>query len=131
MLVSSDGYSTIVSFDEGMPHYATQQRDLQLKSVALAHSHGLISHNQHQGLASPMPSAFALPHAPSPALSTKELPGPTPNNPLKRPASAIMDPPLTPAPSVSGELEHAEIQTTGDEPAKKKRRVALRHHGAV
>jgi chromatin assembly factor 1 subunit B len=146
MLVSSDGYCTVVVFDEHMSHYQTQQRDLQLRSVALAHSHSLItttaphpssSHpSQHHPsfsssyststgaqspLVHPSPSPFVPPHAPSPAVSLKELPGPSGHSSVvpsvvpiapalvstsyssgvKRPASSF-DPPLTPAASVMG-----------------------------
>lgn len=185
MLVSSDGYCTVVVFDENMPLYHTQQRDLQLKSVALAHSHPLINTHPHghastasvSGSASgqhhapllsasssssgtgapgitpqsplvhPPPSPFVPPHAPSPSVSLKDLPGPSGSGAigpgsLKRSASAI-DVPLTPAASVTGGDGDAHMAgglTGGSEsereraeegPAKKKRRVELRHHGAV
>lgn len=187
MLVSSDGYCTVVLFDENMPLHHTQQRDLQLKSVALAHSHSLISnpgsglHGSHghstshttpapanthtqqhattlvhgsnastaipnSPLVHPPPSPFVPPHAPSPAVSTKDLPGP-PSLPtattsgsgtgMKRTASTF-DPP-TPAPSVGGDGDAAmqggnasesERERMEEGRAKKRRRVELKHHGA-
>jgi chromatin assembly factor 1 subunit B len=184
MLVSSDGYCTVVVFDEHMSHYQTQQRDLQLRSVALAHSHSLIAttaphpsssshppqhhptfssgHSMSTGAQSPLvhpsPSPFVPPHAPSPAVSLKELPGPVGHSGVvpippaaastsyssgsKRPASAF-DPPLTPAASVvGGDVDLAmgvtagmstenERDTVEEGPAKKRRRVELKHHGAV
>ena len=186
MLVSSDGYCTVVVFDENMPLYHTQQRDLQLKSVALAHSHPLINPHPHghtstvggsnshsnqpllsassssgsgvsapalgpqSPLVHPPPSPFVPPHAPSPAVSLKDLPGPSGSGgyapgTLKRSASAI-DVPLTPAASVSGGDADAfmagaatgggsesdrERERAEEGPAKKRRRVELRHHGAV
>jgi chromatin assembly factor 1 subunit B len=180
MLVSSDGYCTVVVFDEHMSHYQTQQRDLQLRSVALAHSHSLIattaphpssshpsqhhpsfssSYSMSTGAQSPLvhpsPSPFIPPHAPSPAVSLKELPGPSGVVPLasavpstssssgvKRPASSF-DPPLTPAASVTGgDVDLAKGATAGmliegerdaveEGPAKKRRRVELKHHGAM
>lgn len=181
MLVSSDGYCTVVIFDEAMPAYQTQQRDLQLRSVALAHSHSLIAptpslsssthppqqhhssfsstHSQATGAQSPLvhpsPSPFVPPHAPSPSVSLKELPGPSghggvaPSVPViastssgvKRPASTF-DPPLTPAASVIGGDNDSAMGMTGgmqteerdaaeEGPAKKRRRVELKHHGAV
>lgn len=193
MLVSSDGYCTVVLFDENMPLHHTQQRDLQLKSVALAHSHSLISnpgsHGSHghagssatptgvgsqpqaqsqtllsghahaatsttgatipnSPLVHPPPSPFVPPHAPSPAVSTKDLPGPsshpstttggtgTSTGGMKRTASTF-DPP-TPAQSVGGEGDAAMYggnmseseREREDGRAKKRRRVELRHHGA-
>lgn len=183
MLVSSDGYCTVVVFDEHMSHYPTQQRDLQLRSVALAHSHSLIattaphpssshppqhhpsfssSHSISTGAQSPLvhpsPSPFVPPHAPSPAVSLKELPGPSGHSGVmpiapaivstsyssgvKRPASTF-DPPLTPAASViGGDVDPAMGATPGmstenerdaveEGPAKKRRRVELKHHGAM
>lgn len=184
MLVSSDGYCTVVVFDENMPLYHTQQRDLQLKSVALAHSHPLINTHAHSSTSSagtsnahphqsllsassssssgtgatglgpqsplvhPPPSPFVPPHAPSPAVSLKDLPGPTGSGAytagsLKRTASAI-DVPLTPAASVTGNDADAfmaggmagggsegERERAEEGPAKKRRRVELKHHGAT
>ncbi|KAG8810592.1 hypothetical protein FRC17_002863, partial [Serendipita sp. 399] len=180
MLASSDGYCTAVVFDEVMATHPIQQRDLQLKSVALAHSHTFISASQsstsgHNSLQQPNPTAtpsqgtsvgvlgpqsplvhpppspFVPPHAPSPAVSLRELPGPSTHPPpvasgnpgLKRTASTF-DPPLTPAASVvgvDGETSMASGATgmggesdkeRGEEgPAKKRRRVELQHHGAA
>ncbi|KAG8867481.1 hypothetical protein FRC20_005636 [Serendipita sp. 405] len=183
MLASSDGYCTAVVFDEVMATHPIQQRDLQLKSVALAHSHTLISTSQSSAgghgslqpshvsassntgnlvaalgpqspLVHPPPSPFVPPHAPSPAVSLRELPGPSTHpsassssitgpgtHTLKRTASTF-DPPLTPAASVSGMDPDSGMTSTGaagesdkeraDEgPAKKRRRVELQHHGSA
>ncbi|KAG8783391.1 hypothetical protein FRC15_005260 [Serendipita sp. 397] len=183
MLASSDGYCTAVVFDEVMATHPIQQRDLQLKSVALAHSHTLISTSQSSAgghgslqpshvsassntgnlvaalgpqspLVHPPPSPFVPPHAPSPAVSLRELPGPSTHpsassssitgpgtHTLKRTASTF-DPPLTPAASVSGMDADSGMTSTGaagesdkeraDEgPAKKRRRVELQHHGSA
>jgi chromatin assembly factor 1 subunit B len=190
MLASSDGYCTVVVFDENMPLYHTQQRDLQLKSVALAHSHPLISPHPHghgptpstggssnshvyqpqtpnassthagnpsstqSPLVHPPPSPFVPPYAQSPAVSIKDLPGPSGSGSgsgsagfggpgtLKRTASSF-DVPLTPAASVGGDGD-AFMATSGggsesdrereraeEGPAKKRRRVELRHHGVA
>ncbi|PVG03712.1 WD40 repeat-like protein [Serendipita vermifera] len=180
MLVSSDGYCTVVHFDENIPHHSTQQRDLQLKSVALSHSHGLIntavshivqnnpistpthqphatpssahsasgnSHGPQSPLVHPTPSPFIPPLAPSPANASKDLVSSlgqagsaTGPNTLKRSASTF-DPPLTPAASVSGMEGDTNIpggvagasegERADEGPAKKRRRVELKHHGAA
>lgn len=182
-LVSSDGYCTVIVFDENMATYSIQQRDLQLKSVTLAHSHSVVNPAVHSTpthgstsmlsassstplpastsgglgpgspLVHPPPSPFVPPHAPSPAVSLKELPGPSAHAhgyggapSLKRTASTF-DPPLTPAASVVGGgdgdtamsttgggngTESEQERERGDEgPAKKRRRIELQHHGAA
>lgn len=138
IMASSDGYCSVAVFDEEMPLHPVQQHNLQLQSIALAHSHGLLSHTSSQH---PVPNSPAIHpvYAPSPAVSVKDLPGPGPAtnhnssgvgsaskrsesvgaNPLKRPAE-----PPTPAQSVDG-----EPGVGPEEPPKKRRRVDLKHIG--
>ncbi|KAF8676145.1 WD40 repeat-like protein [Rhizoctonia solani] len=123
MLASSDGYCSLVVFDDVLPLYHTQQHNLQLHSIAASHSH------PHPNSRTPVrPSA-------SPAVSTVSLPGPGPRTSsggvLKRAAdsnssSVLPTPALTTTnPGVPEEAPPAvEPSTTAPEPVKKKRRIA-------
>ncbi|KDN38010.1 hypothetical protein RSAG8_09783, partial [Rhizoctonia solani AG-8 WAC10335] len=123
MLASSDGYCSLVIFDDVLPLYHTQQHNLQLHSIAASHSH-------------PHPTARtpARPSA-SPAVSTTPLPGPGPRSSsagvLKRSADSSSSsalPTLAPTmnPGAPEEMPPvAESSTaTVPEPVKKKRRIA-------
>ena len=81
-MASSDGYCSVAVFDEEMPLHPVQQHNLQLQSIALAHSHGLLSYTPSSASASQhaVPSSPAVHpvYAPSPAVSVKDLPGPGP-----------------------------------------------------
>lgn len=128
ILSSRDGYCTIVVFDEILPAHHTQQNVLQLQSIAHQHSVPLTHTTSISS------SSVATPAA-TPASMSSALP-PTPIVPMKR-----SEPPLTPSTS----LEDAKAQTPkaaeseaeagaekqGDEPPKKKRRVALTHVGEL
>jgi hypothetical protein len=98
-------------------------------------------------LVHPTPSPFVPPQAPSPANASKDLSSvlgqsgsATGPNTLKRSASTF-DPPLTPAASVSGMEGDASIpggapgasegERAEEGPAKKRRRVELKHHGSA
>ncbi|KAJ1300988.1 hypothetical protein OPQ81_003412 [Rhizoctonia solani] len=125
MLASSDGYCSLVVFDDVLPLYHTQQHNLQLHSIAVSHSH-------------PHPSSRtpARPSA-SPAVSTVPLPGPGPRSNsggvLKRSAdssssSAVPTPAASINPSVPEEAppasEPSSSTNAAPEPVKKKRRIA-------
>lgn len=130
MLASSDGYCSLVVFDDVLPLYHTQQHNLQLHSIAVSHSH-------------PHPHASRTPVRPSasPAISTAPLPGPGPRSSsagvLKRSAdsssssavptsAALATTAPTPSSSAQDEPALAEPATTSapTEPVKKKRRIA-------
>jgi len=136
-MASSDGYCSVAVFDEEMPLHPVQQHNLQLQSIALAHSHSLLSHTSGQHAVPSSPAIHPV-YAPSPAVSVKDLPRPGPAtnhnsssvasakrsesvgaNPLKRPAE-----PPTPAQSVDG-----EPVVNPEEPPKKRRRVELKQLG--
>ena len=138
IMASSDGYCSVAVFDEEMPLHPVQQHNLQLQSIALAHSHSLLSHASSQHAVPSSPAVYPV-YAPSPAVSVKDLPGPGPvtnhtssvasapkrsesvgANPLKRPAE-----PPTPAQSVDG-----EPGVSPEEPPKKRRRVEVMHLGS-
>src|SRR5882757_5827270 len=83
IMASSDGYCSVAVFDEEMPLHPVQQHNLQLQSIALAHSHSLLSHassqnqSQNQHTVTNSPAVHPV-YAPSPAVSVKDLPGPGP-----------------------------------------------------
>ncbi|QRV84789.1 WD repeat-containing protein [Ceratobasidium sp. AG-Ba] len=82
MLASSDGYCSLVVFDDVLPLYHTQQHNLQLHSIAASHSH---KHSHSMSNQTPVrPSA-------SPAISTAPLPMPRSSSAgvLKRSADAV------------------------------------------
>ncbi|CAE6424658.1 unnamed protein product [Rhizoctonia solani] len=126
MLASSDGYCSLVVFDDVLPLYHTQQHNLQLHSIAASHS---LPH--HPTARTPVrPSA-------SPAVSTAPLPGPGPRSSsagvLKRSADSSSSALPTPAPTTNpGVSEEAAPSTAATEPStsaapepvKKKRRIA-------
>ncbi|KEP47025.1 chromatin assembly complex protein [Rhizoctonia solani 123E] len=118
MLASSDGYCSLVVFDDVLPLYHTQQHNLQLHSIAASHS---VPHTSRTPV---RPSA-------SPAVSTTPLPGPGPRTMsggvLKRSADSSSAIPTTPVPTTVPEEAPpaAEASTsTAPEPVKKKRRIA-------
>ncbi|CCO36234.1 putative WD repeat-containing protein C26H5,03 [Rhizoctonia solani AG-1 IB] len=125
MLASSDGYCSLVVFDDILPLYHTQQHNLQLHSIAVSHSH---PHPHPTSRTPARPSA-------SPAVSTVSLPGPGPRTSsggvLKRAADSNTSSAVpTPAPTTTdpgapeGVPPAAEPATAAPEPVKKKRRIA-------
>ncbi|KAF8607204.1 WD40 repeat-like protein [Ceratobasidium sp. AG-I] len=133
MLASSDGYCSLVVFDDVLPLYHTQQHNLQLHSIAASHSHPH-PHSHHGGRTPVRPSA-------SPAVATTPLPLPRASSAgvLKRSAEPTTAPtPSTPSGSASGAVVtglgiigdgapaavEATASTAAPEPAKKKRRIA-------
>lgn len=112
MLASSDGYCTIVMFDEFLPLYHTQQHNIQLSAIASS-----VSTPQHT-------------HHPLP------WPGSEHNTSLKRSEPSFDDEPpipapplisITPDPTPSSSLTPAE----GEQPKKKKRRIQPTHIGGI
>ncbi|QRV98835.1 WD repeat-containing protein [Ceratobasidium sp. AG-Ba] len=120
MLASSDGYCSLVVFDDVLPLYHTQQHNLQLHSIAASHSH---KHSHSMSNQTPVrPSA-------SPAISTAPLPMPRSSSAgvLKRSADAVptTSTPASTAPEPTPPAEPTATATTAPaEPAKKKRRIA-------
>jgi len=100
MLTSSDGYCTFVVFDENMPLYPTQQWDLQLKSVALAHSHPLIHPHPHGHGPSHSTGGGPGVHVHQP-LTPGAAPSATAQSPLVHPPPSPFVPPYAPSPTVS------------------------------
>lgn len=85
MLASSDGYCSIVVFDDILPLYHTQQHNLQLQSIVNSHNstvspqhHREHSFSQQQGLMTPHSPALSftssIVRGGTPSLSSRELP---------------------------------------------------------
>lgn len=116
LLVSSrDGYCSLVTFDEILPAYHTQQQALQLQSIAHQHSMPITyntptpsssssRNNDHHGTASTAYTPTATPVFGNVGLPSFGVPSPSIG---KRNASgssvAGNDPPLTPAASVDND----------------------------
>ncbi|KAJ7595006.1 WD40 repeat-like protein [Mycena floridula] len=145
LLSSRDGYCTLVTFDEILPAYHTQQHSLQLQSIAHQHSVPL----DYPPLTPQSVASQATPGG-TPVFASVGLPlyG---NTPSRRQPSSV-DPPLTPAASVDGDLlpmlsrsqsatssaekrsrDEPEPNAEGSapEPPKKKRRVVLTRIGDI
>ena len=118
MLASSDGYCSIVVFDEMLPLYHTQQHSLQLQTIAQSHA-----------VMTPQPPPSpSLPFvAPSPKTPAIELMPTTPSSSSQK----RMERPISPPASVDGRTSRTgEQEGPGAEaPKKKKRRIELKHHG--
>ncbi|KAG9124991.1 hypothetical protein FRC07_009435 [Ceratobasidium sp. 392] len=136
MLASSDGYCSLVVFDDVLPLYHTQQHNLQLHSIAASHSHSHGHSHSHSmsGRTPVRPSA-------SPAIGTAPLPVSVPRSSsagvLKRSAESPAVPttptnatapgpgPSTePTPSATESSSSSAAAAAAPEPAKKKRRIA-------
>ncbi|KAG8679679.1 hypothetical protein FRC08_016808 [Ceratobasidium sp. 394] len=130
MLASSDGYCSLVVFDDVLPLYHTQQHNLQLHSIAASHSH---PHTHSHSHSHSMSSRTPVRPSASPAIGTAPLPRSSSTGVLKRSAEAVPTTPTT-ASSVSVPGPSAEpvppantsepSTAAAPEPAKKKRRIA-------
>jgi len=113
MLASSDGYCSIVIFDEFLPLHHTQQHNIQLQAIA-------------SSVSTPQHSHHTLPWTgPEPGASLKR------NEPSADEEPPIPMPPLisvTPDPETSSSRNHA---ADGKQPKKKKRRIQPTHIGAL
>lgn len=146
MLSSRDGYCTIVVFDQPIPAHHTQQFTLQLQSIAHSH-HMPSSHHGSNPSTSSLPafdrerSSPVVTPAQTPSRRPVALPTPTPTSShFERDGSNVSDlpgPAVTPSgPPGSGSAsapdsasERAQTPSENREPPKKKRRIALTHHG--
>lgn len=113
ILSARDGYCTLIIFDDIIPAYHTQQRALQMQSIAQQHSFPVMSNVD--GLASGTPNPKKRSEPPlTPAASVDGDKDPMP--------SSFSFPSQPSTSSVSSEQD-------GTEPPKKKRRIALTRVG--
>lgn len=120
MLASSDGYCSIVIFDEFLPLYHTQQHNIQLQAIA---------------------SSVSTPqHTPHPLPWSNQEPGTSlkRNEPPRDDEPPIPMPPLisvTPDPTLSASSASVsasvDVVSEGGQPKKKKRRIQPTHIGGI
>lgn len=143
MLSSRDGYCTIVIFDQPIPAHHTQQFTIQLQSIA--HSHHIPATTSHHGNTPSTSSLSAFDRergspvvTPAQTPSKRSLPLPTytpTSSVFEREPSSTSDLsgvdaiPLSTSTSTS--TTAPERSSDVPEPPKKKRRIALTHHGGL
>ncbi|KAF9515952.1 hypothetical protein BS47DRAFT_1341543 [Hydnum rufescens UP504] len=109
MLASSDGYCSIVIFDEFLPLYHTQQHHMQLQAIANS-----VATPQHT-------------HHPLPTVVTQSGPSLLKKSELLTPADEQGPSPKEAIPETSNSASPDE----DGQPRKKKRRIQLTHHGNI
>lgn len=123
MLASSDGYCSIVVFDELLPLYHTQQHNLQLQTIAQSHSVMTPQPPPSPSLpfVAPSPLSLSIELGAVFAATSSSLSQKRPERPISPPASVVDE---------SGNASHTD-SSISELPKKKKRRVELTHHSAL
>jgi chromatin assembly factor 1 subunit B len=122
MLSSRDGYCTLVIFDDILPAHHTQQQALQMQSIAQHHALPLTAAAIPTPLATPALSSGSLPAIPASTSGKRREPSITPSH-----AEEGTSPERR---KTTPDVPAADVEK-GQEPPKKKRRVALTRVGDV
>ncbi|KAG8925255.1 hypothetical protein FRC01_010447, partial [Tulasnella sp. 417] len=78
MLASSDGYCSIVVFDDILPLYHTQQHNLQLQSIVNSHNPTVSPQHHREHSFSQQPQGLMTPHSPALSFTSSIVRGGTP-----------------------------------------------------
>ncbi|KAG9002604.1 hypothetical protein FRB90_011358 [Tulasnella sp. 427] len=81
MLASSDGYCSIVVFDDILPLYHTQQHNLQLQSIVNSHNPTVSPHHHREhsfGQSQQQQQGLTTPHSPALSITSSIVRGGTP-----------------------------------------------------
>ncbi|KAI6041468.1 WD40-repeat-containing domain protein [Pisolithus marmoratus] len=119
VLSSRDGYCTVIIFDEIFPAHHTQQSTLQLQSIA---QHNFVPLTVSS---TPSSSSSALPIIATPTVPAKRTESPAANLPSLDNSQVNASPVSSAAGSSVGK------KPGGEQPPKKKRRLALTHVGDI